>query len=132
MPYDLPLSCHNLSMAETLKARAGSSLKARFSYLQPDKTPVDTTGSTARIAIKAIKPSSRVIVESEESVTANSVLELLEPGRWRLYLSGAVTKILPPTVAWELELVSNADPDDVTSLASGVILTEPEGVKNFE
>lgn len=119
-------------MAETLKARAGSSLKTRFSYLQPDGTPVDTTGSTARISVKAIKPSSRVILSTEQSGVVGSVLEILEPGKWRFFLSGAMTKILPPTTVWELELVSDTNEDDVISLASGTILTEPEQVKDFE
>lgn len=118
-------------MAETLKARAGMSLKTRFSYLQPDGTPVDTTGATARIALKAVKPTSRVILESEQSDVPGAILEILDPGEWRFFLSGSLTKILPPTVVWELELVSNTNKDDVTPLASGTILTEPEGVKNF-
>lgn len=119
-------------MAETLKARAGSSLKARFQYRQPDQTLVDTTGSTARISFRSLKSQARVILEAEQSVEPNSTLQLMEPGHWRLYLSGAITKVLPPTVLWELELVSDSDTSDVTSLASGTLLVTPEQVKNFE
>lgn len=119
-------------MAETLKARAGSSLKARFQYRQPDGTLVDTTGSTARVSIRALNPTGRVVLEATESDTPGSTLEAIEPGHWRLFLSGAVTKILPSTVLWEVELVNDSNTDDVTPLASGTILTSPEQVKNLD
>lgn len=117
-------------MAQTLKARAGSTLRARFSYLDKDGNPVPTEGMVAHISIRSVKTNTRIILHAEESEADGSTLQKIEDGQWRLYLSGAVTRMLPSTVAWELELVQTENPDDTTTLATGVIVTTPEQVKS--
>ena len=130
-------------MAVTLKARAGKPLKAALRYWQPgmkglDGGLVDTSSYTARVQLRATQSTRRVLLNSKEwvqpdettPVPAGTVLRRVAPGSWRLVLSGAITKSLPPSVRFELELVNNLDPDDVVPLASGVILVEPEVVSN--
>jgi hypothetical protein len=111
----------------SLKARAGSALKAQFLYQDPDGNLINTTGFTARIQLRAVNNNSRVILDAEEG---SSVLTLLEPGHWRIFPGKSITNSLPPTTRWELELTNDANPEDVTFLASGTILTEPESVTN--
>lgn len=111
----------------TLKARAGSALKAQFRYQDAEGVLVDTTGYTAHLQLRAVQGNSRVILEAIEGT---DVLTLLEPGHWRIFLGKSITNSLPPTVRWELELVSDVNDEDVTFLASGTIKTEPEAVTN--
>lgn len=130
-------------MAVTLKVRAGKPLKAALNYWQPNKKGqtgglVNTSAYTARIQLRATQRPGRVLLNAKEWVPATSetpvpagtVLRRVEPGSWRLVLSGSITKSLPSSVRFELELANNLDPDDTVSLASGVIMVEPEVVTN--
>jgi len=128
-------------MAVTLKVRAGKPLKAAFNYWQPgmrgqDGGLVDTTGYTARIQVRATQRPGRILLNSKEWVAPNTdtpvpagtILRRVEPGSWRLVLSGAVTRSLPQSSRFEVELVNDLDPDDSVPLADGVILVQPEVV----
>jgi len=109
-----------------MKARAGTSLRARFKYLQPNGDFVDTTGSTARIYLRPTSGSGRIILAAEQSDVDGATLQLLQPGEWRFFLSGMITKTLPPSVSFELELTPDDNEDDVTTLDAGTILTSPQ------
>lgn len=61
---------------------------------------------------------------------SGTVLARIEPGHWRLVLDRGITRSLPATTRFELELVSDTDPDDVTPLVYGVINVTPEAVVN--
>lgn len=111
----------------TLKARAGSALKAQFKYQDADGNLIDTTGFTGHFQLRAVSSGSRIILDTVEG---SDNLTLLAPGHWRIFLGKSITNSLPPTVRWELELTNDADPEDVTYLASGTIQTEPEVVTN--
>lgn len=111
----------------TLKARAGSALKAQFKYQDAEGNLINTTGYTAHLQLRAVSPNSRIILDTTEG---SDNLTLIEPGHWRIFLGKSVTNSLPPTVRWEVELTNDADPEDVTFLASGMIQTEPEVVTN--
>lgn len=109
-----------------MKARAGFSLRARVGYLQPDGSFVDTTGSTAKLVMRTLGDNPRTVLSTSQSSSEGATLQLLEPGSWRIFLSGALTKTLPETVAFEVNLINDTDQDDKTPLASGVILTGPQ------
>jgi hypothetical protein len=111
----------------TLKARAGSALKAQFRYQDAEGNLINTTGFTAHLQLRAVSPGSRIIMDTSEG---SDNLTLLAPGHWRIFLGKSITNSLPPTVRWELELVDDSNPEDVTFLASGTIQTEPEVVTN--
>lgn len=113
-------------MSVTMKARAGFTLRARVGYLQPDGSFVDTTGSTAKLIMRTMGENARTVLSTSESETEGATLQLLEPGSWRIFLSGALTKTLPETVAFEVNLINDTNSDDKTPLASGVILTGPQ------
>jgi hypothetical protein len=129
-------------MAVTLKVRAGKPLKAALNYWQPGMKGdpdglVDTSSYTARIQLRATQRPGRVLLNAKEyivlpdtEIPPGTVLRRVEPGSWRLVLSGAITKSLPSSVRFELELANNSDPDDTVPLASGVIMVEPEVVSN--
>lgn len=121
-------------MAATLKVRSGSSFQVEFRYESQDGTLIDTTGSPARMQFRS---SSRVILSITERDVADPnpgsvYLARLEPGRWELFLGKSITKTLPPAVYWELELVPSSHPEDTESIASGVIMVEPEKVITIE
>ncbi len=111
----------------TLKARAGSALKAQFRYQDAEENLIDTTGFTAHLQLRAVSPGSRIIMDTTEG---SENLTRLAPGHWRIFLGKSVTNSLPPTVRWELELVNDDNAEDVTFLASGTIQTEPEAVSS--
>lgn len=130
-------------MAVTLKVRAGNPLKAALNYWQPGMKGdpdglVNTTGYTARIQIRAAQRPGRVLVNAHEwvpetpetPVPAGTVLRRVSPGSWRLVLSGAVTRSLPPSSRFELELSNDSDPDDTVPLVSGVVVVTPQVVAN--
>lgn len=130
-------------MAVTLKVRSGKPLKAALNYWQPNMKGqegglVNTSSYTARIQLRATQRPGRIVLNAKEWVPANegdtppagTVLRRVEPGSWRLVLSGSITKSLPASVRFELELENNNDPDDTVPLASGVIMVEPEVVSN--
>lgn len=114
-------------MAATLKVRAGSSLKAHIKYHTPEGALVDTTGFTARFQLRATQTNSRVILDATQG---SDVITLVEPGHWRIFLGKSITNSLPPTSRWELELTSDSNSEDVTTLGFGVLNVEPEVVSN--
>lgn len=109
-----------------MKATAGYALRARVGYLQPDGSFVDTTGSTAKLVLRTMGENPRTVLTTEESDTQGATLQLLEPGSWRIFLSGALTRTLPESVAFQVTLINDTNEDDKTPLASGVILTGPQ------
>lgn len=129
-------------MAVTLKVRAGKPLKAALNYWQPNMKGqegglVDTSSYTARIQLRGTQRPGRVLLNAKEYVVqdgveipAGTVLRRVEPGSWRLVLSGSITRSLPSSVRFELELENDLDPDDTVPLAQGVIMVEPEVVSN--
>lgn len=118
-------------MATVFKVRSGSAFKTTIEYRQPDEELVDTTGFTATIQIRAGQPNGRIILvtnEVDDPSPAGTVLTRIEPGSWYLFFGKSLTRTFPPTAFWELELVNDSNPEDIVTLASGVIKTEPEGV----
>lgn len=113
----------------TLTARSGSSLKAKFFYIEEDDTSVDTTDYVARLQFRAIYPHTKVLLELVEGDSVDDPFSLESTGSWVLNLSSKDLSNFPPKVRWELELVSKSDPDDVTFLESGQLLVTPEAVK---
>jgi len=120
-------------MATTLKARAGSSIRVQFQYLGGTGDPILTDGMPARIQFSTVSSSPRVVLEAWEydgpdPVPTNTILTRTGEGTWVLYLGKKFTRSLPPTVAWELELVPTSNPDDQTTVDYGVLKVEPEKV----
>lgn len=113
----------------TLTVRSGSSLKAKFFYVEEDDTSVDTTDYEARLQFRAIYPHTKVLMDLSEGDTTDSPFYLDTTGSWILNLPSNQISNFPPKVRWELELVSKTDPDDVTFLESGQLLVIPEAVK---
>jgi hypothetical protein len=127
-------------MAITFSARAGSSFRTNVEYRNPPVAPdtdpqsgslIDVTGYTARLQVRSGSGNRSVLVSSTEN-TQGSVL-VHDPdqpglGSWNIYLSAAVTRILPPVSHLEVELVADADVNDVTLLFSGALHVSPEVV----
>lgn len=133
--------CDNLCMAATIKARAGSAFKATIRYWTDDTktTLVNTTGYTARLQLRAVQPPARVLLDSaavdvvdENNIPPGTVFGQLEPGRWRIFLGKTLTKTLPPTVRFEVELTNIADPEDTILVCAGSIQVQPQGVSGAE
>lgn len=114
-------------MATTLKARAGSSCKATFSYVDPDGEPIDVTGYTVRFQLRAATGQSRVLLQTQ--APSDNLIDV-SPAVWQLFLGKTITETLPPKARWELELVSTTNPEDVSTLGTGILLTEPQVVTN--
>lgn len=114
-------------MATTLKARAGSALKATFSYLGPDDQPLDVVGYTVRFQLRAYSGQSNIILHTQ--APSENLFEMSQ-AVWQLFLGKTMTEYLPAKSRWELELVSTIDPEDVTTLGTGVLLIEPQVVSN--
>lgn len=130
-------------VAVTLKTRAGTPLKCAINYWQPGMKHqegglVNTSGYTARLQVRATQRPGRVLINAKEwvapapdaEVPPGTVLRRVEPGRWTVVLSGSLTRSLPQSSRFELELVNDLDPDDTVSLADGVILVTPQVVAN--
>lgn len=119
-------------MAVTLSTRAGSSLKANLFYWAPDKIELmPSDGYTARLQLRATNGTQRVLLDTKAVATpATAPLVLVEESHWRLNLNGGMTKTLPPTTRFELELVNDLDPEDVITLVTGVINVNPQAVTN--
>ena len=113
----------------TLTARSGSSLKAKFFYVEEDDTSVDTSDYEARLQFRAVYPHTKVLLDLVESSNNTDPFYLESTGTWILNLPSNQVTNFPPKVRWELELVSRTDPRDVTHLESGQILVIPEAVK---
>lgn len=113
----------------TLTVRSGSSLKAKFYYVEEDDTTVDTTAYEARLQFRAIYPHTKVLLDLVEGIDSSSSFYLDGQGSWTLNLSSKEVANFPPKVRWELELVSKTDPNDITFLESGQLLVTPEAVK---
>lgn len=141
-------------MAVSWGVRAGSTLRRRVVYWE-SKLKVDvvnTDGFTARFQVRESRPPQRVLINTQEWAVpdaapkvedpetglllpdpvpvapAGTLLVRLVPGVWDLKLGRTVTRTLPAVSRFELELVNDVDPEDVTTLAVGVIRIEPEGV----
>lgn len=112
-------------MATTLKARAGSALKATFSYVDTGGEVIDVSGYTARLQIREVSDVGRIILET----TAPSA-ELQEdtPSVWKVFLGATLTSMLPSKSRYELELISTTNSEDVITVEVGVILMEPQAV----
>jgi hypothetical protein len=128
-------------VAVTFSARAGGRFHTRVIYWQPGKTAVvDTTGYDARLEIRANRPPYRVVLSSvawvPDDLEADPVASppLGTPfyqigiGRWEIMLGRSITRSLPPQSRFEVELVSQTDPDDVIPMFSGVLRINPEVV----
>lgn len=128
-------------MATTFTARAGSSFRANIEYREPPIPPatnpksgelIDTTGFTARLQLRSSSGNRRVILSVSESSDPSSILSL-DPattagGRWLIFFPASITRSLPPVSHLEMELVSDANADDVTALFSGAFRISPEQV----
>lgn len=134
-------TCNNSLMAATLKARAGHSFKAHVRYYTDKKktTLVDTTGYTARLQLRATQPPARILLDTEavvvvdpEDIPSGTALAQLAPGHWRIFLGKSLTKKLPPSVRFEVELVNDTDEEDSIPVASGTIQVNPEAVTSVE
>lgn len=113
----------------TLTARSGSSLKAKFFYVEEDDTSVDTTDYVARLQFRAIYPHTKILLNLIESTTNGEPFYAESLGSWTLNLSSKEISNFPPKARWELELVSKSDPEDITFLGSGQLLVTPAAVK---
>lgn len=107
-----------------LKIIQGATFRKRLTWFAPDKvTPIDLTGCTARMQVRAEIESSTVLLEL---TTENSGIAIDGP-------QGALTLHAPPAATaaiawqggvWDLEV---AHPNgDVTRLAQGSISVIPE------
>jgi hypothetical protein len=128
-------------MAATFSARAGSTFRANVEYREPPLPPetdpqtgelIDVTGFTARLQLRSASSNRRVILAVSESTQPDAILSL-DPeaspgGRWFIFLPASITRTLPPVSHIEVELVNDANPDDVSSLFSGAIRIAPEQV----
>lgn len=117
-------------MAVTLRTRAGSNLKADLFYWAPGKTRLmPSAGYTARLQMWDASDPKRVLFNTR-AVTSplSATLVLLEESHWKLNLNGGITRTLPSSTLFELELVNDADPDDVITLVTGKINVTPQGV----
>lgn len=117
-------------MAVTLLTRAGSSLKADLFYWAPGKTELlSSVGYTARLQMWGPDESQRVILSTKAvDGPPSAVLVLVEDSHWRLNLNASITRTLPSSSLFELELVNDVDPDDVVTLVSGIVNVTPQGV----
>src|SRR6185312_12843114 len=101
-------SRYHLPMAITFSTRAGSSFRTNVEYRNPpvplNGDPqsgdlIDVTGYTARLQVRSASGSRQVLVSSTEN-SSGSVLvhdpEQPSLGSWNIYLSAAVTRVLPP------------------------------------
>lgn len=128
-------------MAVTFTARAGGRFHTRVIYWQPGKTAVvDTTGYDARLEIRANRPPYRVVLSTVAWVPPDLEADpvddppqgtpfyQIETGKWEIMLGRSITRSLPPQSRFEVELVSQTDPDDVVPMFSGVLRITPEVV----
>jgi hypothetical protein len=97
-------------MAATFSARAGSTFRANVEYREPPASPdtdpqqgdlIDVTGFTARLQLRSASSNRRIILAVSESTQPDAI---------------------------EMELVSDANADDVSPLFSGAIRIAPEQV----
>lgn len=128
-------------MASTLKARAGSSLKFHIdAWADGEQTErLDTSNYTAKFQLRATQPRTRVLLDETEVVAPNpetipedAVFVLIEMSHWRVFLGKTQTSKLPPTTRFEVELTSKTNPEDVFTLCTGSIQTEPQVVTSVE
>lgn len=63
---------------------------------------------------------------AQPSGTPDALLEVEDDGVWLLSLPPNVTRMLPPLVRWEFELISDTDDTDVSPIGSGVFMVIPE------
>jgi hypothetical protein len=124
-----------------LTARAGGRLFTHVTYWQPGKTQVvDTDGYVARIQLRANRPPYRVVLSSDAWVPPDldaqpvasppqgTPFYQVATGRWEIMLGRSITRSLPPQSRFEVELVSQSNPDDVIPMFSGVLNIVPEVV----
>lgn len=116
-------------MSVTLKVRAGAALKANVRYYTDDsKTElVDTTGYSAYLQLRAHQSPSKVLLNTKDGPHITQVDP--DAGEWEIFLGKTLVRSLPPTVRFEIELVSDTNPEDVDEVESGVILVIPESVR---
>jgi hypothetical protein len=128
-------------MAATFSARAGSTFRANVEYREPPASPdtdpqqgdlIDVTGFTARLQLRSASSNRRIILAVSESTQPDAILspdpDAAPGGRWFIFLPASVTRALPPVSHLEMELVSDANADDVSPLFSGAIRIAPEQV----
>lgn len=116
-------------MATTLKARAGSTFTHDFEYRDAAGELIDTTTTPARFQLKSLQGSNAILLNTQESEVAGSILLKTAAGQWTLTLDPSLTARLPSTVVWELE-IATVDNKTVTTVESGVIKVEPQEVTN--
>lgn len=120
----------------TLKVRSGKSFKRDIYFWDATHTDlINTTGYTARVQVRGNQIPRRVLLSSSEYHTndtppAGTILYRVEPGHWRLFLGKSITRSLPPRVSIEVELVNDANVEDVSPLFEATLMVEPELVAN--
>jgi len=127
-------------MSLTLKTRSGKSFKRDIYFWQPanedgSQDLVNTTGFTARVQLRSSQANHRVLLSSHEyngslPAPSGTVLTRIEPGHWLLFLGKSITRSLPSRVRIEVELVNDANAEDVTALFEAALMVEPEVVVN--
>lgn len=115
-------------MATTLKARAGTTLVHTVEHRDAagDLANPGGEGSIARLSIRAVQPQGAVLLLSEEVEDVDGILHQPAPGQWVITLDPDITRILPPTTVWEVDVLN--DEGQVFNIDNGVIKTEPKSV----
>lgn len=113
------------AMATTLRAMSGHTFQKYFAFKQSSGDPVDTEGFVVRMTLVGLRDGT-VILRATESEDEGSILEIVGDAEWSFYLPGDITRTLPHTVGWELEIAATGDPTNVSMLADGVIKVVPE------
>lgn len=101
----------------------GATFRDRLVWMNPDKTPIDLTGCTARMQVRAEIESPTVLLEL---TTANGGITVDGPaGQLTLYLTPAATAAIAwQSGVWDLEL--EHPNGDVTRLVQGTVSVKPE------
>lgn len=136
-------------MAVVLPTRAGKLTRWHVFLWEPGKENLaDTSGYTAHLTLTAARPPFRTLLTAEEylppeplipgpnlypgsdlipspAVSTDMALVRIESGHWMIVLDRSVTRSLPASITFDLELVNNFDPEDAVPVCSGNIRNGP-------
>ncbi len=105
-----------MAEAGTLEIKQGATFEAEVTYLQPDGTPVNLTGWTARSQMR--KHAGHPAVLAEFTVTIVDAVA----GKMRLSLTAAQTTNIWSSGVYDVELVNGAVVD---RLVGGAVTVSP-------
>ncbi len=97
---------------------AGDDFWVNVHVLSSTGTPVDLTPFTPKSQIRTSARAAAVLAEFEITQPVG------DPSTLKLYLPGSISKVLPASCVWDVQITDDAD--IVMTLASGALEVTPE------